>query len=323
MYFNSFTKAAKLNHTTRFKTRYWTLKAIDPSYHPNPWGQGRKPIFSKAEAPIVRAAVWNLLRHDKHDHINLTSLCEKLQRKFSRRVPVSCMSRLLTSWRWSWKIPTRIQLQKFTHRNMSRYLHFSCLIQTLDWKKLKCADECHVVARDLTKKKVLGLVGNREWISDHTLATKSHSITLLTNLDPNSSTPLHFDIREKSNSQWDFVHFVLLAISRGWLVAGDYFLIDNASVHTAKDSFLLIHDACQNARVTLVLLPAYSPELNPCEAVFNKLKGYLRYHRVRSEPIWLSVIQGLATVTKQNMQRWYYHCLAWEKILGKSYYLRC
>ena len=170
---------------------------------------------------------------------------------------------------------------------------------------------------------MLGLVGNREWIVDHTLATKSHSITLLTTLDPHSPTPIHFHIREQSNSQWDFLYFVLLAITRKWLVAGDYFVIDNASVHSAADTLLLIHAACKHAGVTLLTLPAYSPEFNPCELSFNKLKSYLRHFRSRKESIWLSVIKGLARVTKANMMSWYHSCLAWENIVGKSYYLRC
>jgi len=39
------------------------------------------------------------------------------------------------------------------------------------------------------------------------------------------------DVRENSNTQFDFLEFVLKAILSDRLVRGDYLIVDNAAVH--------------------------------------------------------------------------------------------
>ena len=62
----------------------------------------------------------------------------------------------------------------------------------------------------------------------------------------------------------------------GTLTTGDYLIVDNASVHGGMDSIDLLLDFLEEHGVSLVYLPAYSPELNPCENVFCMLKTHLR-----------------------------------------------
>ena len=51
---------------------------------------------------------------------------------------------------------------------------------------------------------------------------------------------------------------------------------DNLMVHKCKDSM----DECQKLDIKMIWAPAYSPELNPIEYVFSKLKNAARKMRL-------------------------------------------
>ena len=53
----------------------------------------------------------------------------------------------------------------------------------------------------------------------------------------------------------------------------------------------------------------YSPELNPCELVFGKIKNYLRYHREPYESMWVSIMKSITLVTNDNLRKFYQKCL--------------
>jgi len=104
---------------------------------------------------------------------------------------------------------------------------------------------------------------------------KSHFLTVLTSLT--SDLPVAFDMREESNNQWDFLYFVHYTLESGHLMNGDYLVIDNASVHGEEESIDIFIDVLEANGVKLIYLPKYSPELNPCELVFNFIKRKIHY----------------------------------------------
>ena len=67
------------------------------------------------------------------------------------------------------------------------------------------------------------------------------------------------------------------------LKAGDVVVMDNLGSHKGK----AVRQAIRHARAHLLFLPPYSPELNPIEQVFAKLKTLLRKAAERSvEAVW-------------------------------------
>ena len=56
------------------------------------------------------------------------------------------------------------------------------------------------------------------------------------------------------------------------LAPGDVVILDNLSSHKGTEAAALV----EAAGATLLFLPPYSPDLNPIEQVFAKLKGLLR-----------------------------------------------
>ena len=51
------------------------------------------------------------------------------------------------------------------------------------------------------------------------------------------------------------------------------FVMDNASIHHVEDVVNLIE---QQIQAKIIFLPPYSPDLNPTETVFNKVKGIIK-----------------------------------------------
>jgi len=67
---------------------------------------------------------------------------------------------------------------------------------------------------------------------------------------------------------------------------GDIVIIDNLGSHKGKT----IRNAIEGAGAILLYLPPYSPDLNPIEQVFAKLKAMLRKIAARSlDALWTAV----------------------------------
>jgi transposase len=75
------------------------------------------------------------------------------------------------------------------------------------------------------------------------------------------------------------------------LSPGDIVVMDNLSSHKGED----VRAAIEAAKAELRYLPPYSPDLNPIEQAFSKLKAHLRKHAERSmESLWSRIGQLVA-----------------------------
>jgi transposase len=63
------------------------------------------------------------------------------------------------------------------------------------------------------------------------------------------------------------------------LKPGDIVVMDNLSSHKVKG----VREAIEGVGASLVYLPPYSPDLNPIEQVFAKIKGEIRKHKPRNK----------------------------------------
>lgn len=89
------------------------------------------------------------------------------------------------------------------------------------------------------------------------------------------------------------------------LVPGTTIVLDNLSVHHNP----AVRAAIAAAGCQVRYLPAYSPDFNPIELVFAKLKTSLRGVAARAlEPLVAAIGAGLATVTPTDIAGFYRHC---------------
>jgi transposase len=81
------------------------------------------------------------------------------------------------------------------------------------------------------------------------------------------------------------------------LAKGDIVILDNLGSHKGKAA----QQAIQKAGAHLIFLPAYSPDLNPIEQVFAKLKHLMRDASPRSvEATWRKAGQIMDLFTPQE-----------------------
>jgi transposase len=86
---------------------------------------------------------------------------------------------------------------------------------------------------------------------------------------------------------------------------GDVVVMDNLSSHKRYRVRELIEDAGAH----LVFLPAYSPDLNPIELVFSKVKQLLRSMACRTrDALWKAMQSVLDQVTTSDAINCFKHC---------------
>lgn len=89
------------------------------------------------------------------------------------------------------------------------------------------------------------------------------------------------------------------------LQPGDLVVMDNLSPHNSDPTLALI----AHAGAHVLFLPAYSPDLNPLEKMWSKIKALLRAAEARSPTELVQAIgQALAKVTPQEALGWFVSC---------------
>jgi len=89
------------------------------------------------------------------------------------------------------------------------------------------------------------------------------------------------------------------------LRAGDIVIADNLSPRKDRASEALIE--ARGAR--LQFLPPYSPDFNPIENMWSKIKAHLRAAKARSQKKLITVIgQALEAITSQDAEGFYSSC---------------
>ena len=81
--------------------------------------------------------------------------------------------------------------------------------------------------------------------------------------------------------------------------------MDHLSVHKHE----AVRKKIEACGCRLARLPAYSPDFNPIEHAFAKLKTYLRKTKARTqETLEAAIATGLATITPKDARGWFKHC---------------
>ena len=88
------------------------------------------------------------------------------------------------------------------------------------------------------------------------------------------------------------------------LQPGQVVVMDNLSAHKVTG----VREQIQARGARLLYLPPYSPDFNPIEKCWAKIKENLRALKARSLPLLdEAMAQALATISAQNAQAWFRH----------------
>jgi transposase len=89
------------------------------------------------------------------------------------------------------------------------------------------------------------------------------------------------------------------------LAPGDVVVLDNLAAHRVDG----IRPAIKAAGASILYLPPYSPDLNPIEQLFAKLKALLRKAAARTkDTLWATIGRLLATVPPAECANYLSHC---------------
>jgi transposase len=86
---------------------------------------------------------------------------------------------------------------------------------------------------------------------------------------------------------------------------GDIVLMDNLSFHKAT----CIRTLIESVGAHLEFLPPYSPDLNPIELCWSKVKTALRASKARTfEALLEALADAFSSITQQDTKAWFAHC---------------
>jgi transposase len=86
---------------------------------------------------------------------------------------------------------------------------------------------------------------------------------------------------------------------------GDVVIMDNLSPHKSELTLSLI----ARAGAEVLFLPPYSPDLNPIEKMWSKVKEALRSAEARTQSALIEAIaSALESVTRQDAMNWFASC---------------
>ena len=86
---------------------------------------------------------------------------------------------------------------------------------------------------------------------------------------------------------------------------GQVVIMDNVAFHQVSG----VKEAIEKVGARLVYLPPYSPELNPIEPMWGKLKNYLRKASARTLDKFKIVIKtAFENIQPTDLNHWFQHC---------------
>jgi transposase len=89
------------------------------------------------------------------------------------------------------------------------------------------------------------------------------------------------------------------------LKTNDVVILDNLSAHKVRG----VRELIESRGATLLYLPPYSPDLNPIEKAWSKLKQLLRTAKARTaQALDQAIAQALKAITADNALAWFQHC---------------
>jgi transposase len=133
----------------------------------------------------------------------------------------------------------------------------------------------------------------------------------------NTVAGFYVNIRHDSNTQLNFLDCLKDFVAQGGLLRGDILIVDNATVHMASAHFNEILAYLNSEGIDLQSLPTYSPELNPCELVFARIKAYIKSTdafattfngRDHLAPFKELLCASLQTISRDELINMYWHC---------------
>ena len=172
------------------------------------------------------------------------------------------------------------QPRKYTTENILRLLDFIDNVKDIDPDRIVFTDEKPLRGMDIYDKKVRrhpitgtvpSLTANADIRNQYTI------FCAIRQKEMHGYNPVQYRMGEFTGDSEKFDAFIIDDLAEtGFLREGDVLIADNARIHTGGYCSDLVDRLYNNYGVYLIFQPAFSPELNPTELVFNTLVQRMR-----------------------------------------------
>ncbi|WP_250954836.1 IS630 family transposase [Rhizobium sp. CG5] len=251
----------------------WIARAVEGEPTPRPQGWKRPSLLDAHEAFVVEMI-------DDCRDVTLDEMVERLSGERQVSISRSALGAWLRGRGWTFKKKSAHALEQDRPDVLKRRRAWFDEQLDLDPQKLIFIDEtglstkmARLRGRAIRGERCRSGVPHGHWKT--TTFTGALRLTGMT-------APFVYDGAMNGNVFLAYVEQVLLAT----LQPGDIVVMDNLPAHKAAG----VRDAIERMGATLMFLPPYSPDFNPIENAFSKLKAMLRARAERKiDALWDAV----------------------------------
>lgn len=186
-----------------------------------------------------------------------------------------------------------------SERNENRRRIWHRIVTNLDARRLIFLDES---GANITLARRYGRAPRGERSSGSAPRNYGQNLTLVAALSLDGlDAPMLLDGAMDARAFERYVdHFLVPRLRPGQLV-----ILDNLSVHRQAP----IRQAITAAGCRVLFLPSYSPDFNPIEMAFSKIKAYIRRVGARmQEALEAAIATAIDLVTSADARGYFHHC---------------
>ena len=169
--------------------------------------------------------------------------------------------------------------------------------KTMDQNRLVFLDESGV---NLNMTRRYGRAIGKARVYDYVPLNTPRNTTLLSSIRIEDAAMVHKEISGALNGVI-FLEYIRNDLAPT-LRQGDIVIMDNLRVHKVAG----VRQTIEEKGATVLYLPPYSPDLNPIEMLWSKIKAFLREQKARDAAILLDKIQeAYDKVSLQDILGWF------------------
>ncbi|KAK3104846.1 hypothetical protein FSP39_011539 [Pinctada imbricata] len=215
------------------------------------------------------------------------------------------------------KIITRQNRNRYTDGNMAYTQWYLNYIQQKNVRKLKFFDESGFKITDANKRYGHSPIGEKCIEIGKYVATPNLTLNFMVSLDGVS----YYNFVEGAADTDNFVEFFYEAaesytsIGMPVLEPGDVVVLDNCPTHKHEGE-RRAKDFLGRMGIELVFLPVYSPDLNPAEMCFSKIKTLLKdesYQNLVPANLKVAIGMAISEISVSNVKG-YYRCTEYLQV---------
>lgn len=234
---------------------------------------------------------------DERANITLHELKEKLSIQTGKIVSISTINRCLSTFKYSFKriifIPERRNEQDNIQKRVVYANEFNQLRVDYSDRQIFFLDE---LGFQVSMRSPYGrsVIGTAPFERVPTLKSKNFSVVAMMNRDG----LIKFLINNRPFNSHSLCGYINNASEEIGMLNNEngVLIMDNASIHKTAE----FTSACEEKRIIIKYLPAYSPFLNPIENLFSKWKSIVKSRLVQNEEELMVAINSASLEITSN-----------------------